>query len=150
MPALFYHLTRSTLEETAAAILSRAVGQGWRVVLRGPDRPILDRLDRALWAGEDTFLPHGLAGGPHDADQPVLLTDRADLPNDPRALMTVAGAKVTAAEVARLDRVWILFDGRDDQALDRARDQWRALTRAGSPAQYWSEEDGRWRMVREA
>jgi DNA polymerase-3 subunit chi len=41
-------------------------------------------------------------------------------------------------------RVCILFDGNDDAALDTARGQWKALTRAGCSAQYWSEESGRW------
>lgn len=145
MPALFYQLTRSTLEQTAETILTRAQGQGWRVTLRGSDAGVLARLDAALWTGDEAgFLPHGLAGGPHDADQPVLLTTAPGLPNDPQALMAVGGAPVEPAEVAALSRVWILFDGRDEAALAAARAQWRTLTAAGAAAQYWSEEGGGW------
>lgn len=145
MPALFYHLTQSRLEDTVALLLGRALGQGWRICLRGPEGPLLPRLDDWLWTRDEAdFLPHGPAGGPHDAEQPVLLTTGMVLANDPRALMAVGGAEVTAEEAGRLERVWILFDGLDPPALSRARDQWRALTGAGVSAQYWSEEGGRW------
>ncbi|AMY68970.1 DNA polymerase III subunit chi [Frigidibacter mobilis] len=150
MPALFYHLTRSTLEQTAETILQRALKQGWRVTLRGSDAGVLGRLDAALWAGDEAgFLPHGLAGGPHDADQPVLLTTGPGLPNDPQALMAIGGAPVQPGEVAALSRVWILFDGGDPAALAAARSQWRELTGAGAAAQYWSEEGGGWQKKAE-
>ena len=49
-----------------------------------------------------------------------------------------------AEEVEALERVCILFDGADQVALERARNQWRDLTKAGVAAQYWAEEGGRW------
>ena len=58
--------------------------------------------------------------------------------------MSVAGGDVTAEEVTNLDRVCILFDGHDGNALTHARGQWKALTEAGCNAQYWAQEDGRW------
>lgn len=147
--AYFYHLTRNPLEVALPQLLARARAAGWRVAVRGRDPERLDWLDRQLWLGaEDGFLPHGLAGGPHDADQPVLLTSDAAA-NDPACLMTVDGADVTPAEVTRLQRVCVIFDGNDQTALDTARGQWKALTAAGCAAQYWSEESGRWEMKAE-
>lgn len=141
--AFFYHLTDSPLETTLPMLIGKARGAGWRVLVRGTDATLLKRLDDVLWQGpEDGFLPHGLAGGPHDADQPVLL---GDVPSDGFAcVMSVAGAEVTAAEVTALERTCILFDGHDGAALDHARGQWKALTDAGCSAQYWAQEDGRW------
>jgi DNA polymerase-3 subunit chi len=145
--ALFYHLTRSGPEDLVRMLVGRALQAGWRVAIRGRDRTGLERLDAALWLHPaDGFLPHGLAGGPHDADQPVLLTTHAALPNAARAVLALDGADVTAPEVAALERAWIVFDGGDAAAVDRARDQWRALTGAGAEAEYWSEESGRWQM----
>lgn len=142
--ALFYHLTRRPLEATLPLLLEKSVSRGWRVAVRGTDPERLDRLDEGLWLGpEDRFLPHGRAGGAHDADQPVLLTTGAAT-NAPACLMTVDGAEVTAQEAAGLERVCILFDGADARAVDHARRQWRALTAAGIAAEYWSEESGRW------
>ncbi|WP_299863712.1 DNA polymerase III subunit chi [uncultured Roseobacter sp.] len=143
--ALFYHLTRRPLEETLAMLLGKAVAAEMRVVVRGTDLGRLGWLDEKLWLGEDDgFLPHGLAGGAHDADQPVLLTAAQEVVNGARCLMSIDGAPVEAEEVAAMERVCVLFDGNDPAALEHARGQWKSLKDAGAAAQYWSEESGRW------
>lgn len=146
--ALFYHLTRSPAEALLPVLIGKSLAAGWRVELRGADPDRMDWLDRHLWQG-DGFLPHGLAGGPHDARQPVLLTLPGQAAsNHPACLMALDGAGVSADEVQRFQRVCIIFDGGDDAATARARDQWRALTGAGATAEYWSEESGRWERKR--
>lgn len=140
--AFFYHLTERPLEATLPVLLGKALEAGWRVEVRGRDPDLIDRLDKQLWLG-DGFLPHGIAGGPHDPQQPVLLTT-AKGGNDARCVMSVDGADIDADEIAALDRVCILFDGASDTALETARNQWRTLTDKGTEAQYWAEEDGRW------
>lgn len=146
----FYHLTRSPLEVALSQLLTLAMTKGWRVAVRGSDAGRLALLDEALWLGsEDGFLPHGLAGGPQDADQPVLLTASPQLPPDVACVMAIEGAGVTAAEAAALQRVCILFDGNDPDALMLARQHWREVTGAGLGAQYWSEEGGRWEKKQE-
>lgn len=143
MAVMFYHLTHSSVEETAFTLLSRALAAGWRVMLRG-DAETLARLDDTLWTQNDnSFLPHGREGGPHDAAQPVLLGEGA-IGNSANCLMIVGSAEFEPAEAAPLDRLWVLFNGLDNAALARARDQWRAVVGAGVTAQYWSEETGRW------
>lgn len=146
--ALFYHLTRSPAEDLVPVLLTRALSAGWRVELRALSPDLLDRLDGHLWQG-DGFLPHGRAGGPHDARQPVLLTT-PDQPasNAPQALMTLEGAPLDPAALAPLERCWILFDGHDPQALTTARTQWRQLSDAAMTCEYWSEESGRWERKR--
>lgn len=142
--AFFYHLTRDPLEVTLAMLSGKSLERGWKVAVRGTDLARMDWLDQKLWLGrDDGFLPHGLAGGPHDALQPVLLTT-GDVANAAECLMTVDGAQVSAEEVNGLQRVCILFDGHDPEAVQHARGQWKALTDAGCSAQYWSEESGRW------
>lgn len=144
--AFFYHLTRSPLEQALPRLLERALAAGWRVELRGREAARMAALDSALWRHpEDGFVPHGRAGGPHDARQPVLLTLAGEAAaNDPACVMALDGAEVSAAEVAALARVCVLFDGHDPQAVEQARAQWRDLTAAGVAAQYWSEASGRW------
>lgn len=141
----FYHLTRRTEADTLRMLLGKSLEQGWKVALRARDAAHLEGLDRALWlVPEDGFLPHGVAGGPHDADQPILLTTQGVAANAPDCIMSVQGAEVTADEVATLARVCVLFDGNDEDALQRARDQWKTLKEAGASAQYWSEASGKW------
>lgn len=141
---MFYHLTRSAPEETLSGLLPRALAQGWRVMVRGTDRAALERLDTRLWVDEgQPFLPHGLDGGPHDADQPVLL-GTGSIANAAQGLFLIDGAETSVDEAQGLERVWILFDGADGAQLAAARAKWKALTEAGLPAQYWSEDSGRW------
>ena len=147
---MFYHLTRSTPADRLQALLTRALGQGWRVMIRGTDPAALERLDAQLWLGpEDGFLPHGLAGGPQDADQPVLLGLGAAT-NGAQALALIDGAEVAADEITAMERVWVLFDGADEARLQAARLQWKSFSGAGVAAQYWSEDGGRWEKKAES
>lgn len=145
--ALFYHLTRDPLEVTVTTLCARALQAGWRVTIRGRDSAHLDKLDQSLWMGDKaSFLPHGLAGGLHDADQPILLTTAPDSPNSPQAVMAVDQADLSPSEVAGLERLWVLFDGADETAMALARVQWKAMVSAGVTAEYWSQDSGKWQM----
>lgn len=147
----FYHLTRSRPEDTLRTLLGKSRQAGWRVLVRGKSEAMMERLDELLWLGpEETFLAHGIAGGPQDADQPILLSTAPEIPNAAACVMSIEGAEVTPEEVDRLERVCILFDGGDDGAVTHARGQWKALTGAGCAAQYWSEESGRWEKKAES
>lgn len=147
--AMFYHLTRSTADDTVTSLLGRAVGMGWRIMIRGRDAVHLDHLDAHLWTKpENSFLPHGRAGGSDDANQPVLLGDGPNT-NNATAMMLLDGAEISLAEAQTLTRVWLIFDGEDLSALAAARQQWKILTYAGIAAQYWSEETGKWQMKAE-
>ena len=148
---MFYHLMRSAPADTLAVIAPRALQKGWRVMVRGTDLAALERLDGQLWlkGGEESFLPHGLEGGAQDADQPVLLGLGAPA-NGARVLALVDGAGAGDAEIAAMERVWVLFDGNDPDRLQVARGQWKAMVAAGHAAQYWSEESGRWEKKAES
>ena len=146
----FYHLTTSTLDATLPMLVSKASDAGWRVLVRSPDADLLDRLDSVLWGGpQDEFLPHGRAGGPHDADQPILLASAMESDGF-NCLMCVGGDAATSQEVGMVDRTCIIFDGHDGEALSHARGQWKSLTDAGCIAQYWAQDDGRWVMKAES
>ncbi|WP_417270533.1 DNA polymerase III subunit chi [Celeribacter sp.] len=140
--AYFYHLTRNPLDVTLATLVEKSLGAGWRVEVRGRSPQTLQRLDASLWLREG-FLPHGVAGGEYDAEQPVLLTT-ATGGNGAQCLMSIEGAEVSPEDIAAAQRVCILFDGHDGEAVVHARTQWKSLTDAGCAAQYWSEESGRW------
>lgn len=143
----FYHMTLTPLEATLPVLLTRSLQNDWRVVVRGRNVQQLNWLDEKLWLEpEDGFLPHGRAGGAHDADQPVLLTDGTDIPNSADALISIGGAEVTADEMTEMTRVSILFDGNDPDAVAHARSQWKAVVAAGCTAKYWSQDSGRWEL----
>ena len=141
----FYHLTRAPLEAVLPMLLEKSIGAGWRCLVLGVDDNRLKWLDEKLWLGrDDGFLPHGLAGGEHDAKQPILLATSTTDANNPTCILAIDGADISAEKVAEMERVSILFDGNDEAALTCAREQWKALTEAGCSAQYWSQESGNW------
>jgi len=143
--AYFYHLTSSSVEQTLLMLLDKSRQAGWVIEVRGTGRSLMERLDQALWSGPpEGFLAHGLVGGDHDADQPILLTTGETAANDPTCVMSVQGADVAPSEVQAAQRVCVIFDGHDGDAVARARVQWKTLTDAGCSAQYWSQESGRW------
>lgn len=148
--AYFYHLTRKPLESTLPLLLGKARGAGWRCQVVGPNADRLAALDVSLWQGQDTgFLAHGLAGGKHDGDQPILLTPLRARDHDCQCALLIDGAAIEADDVKGLERTCILFDGNDENALQMARGQWKTLTDAGCAAQYWSEDSGNWQKKAE-
>ena len=146
----FYHLTDTPLETTLPMLLAKARGAGWRVLVRSDDDALLERLDQTLWAGSvDDFLPHGMAGGNHDEDQPILLGKDVTASGF-HCVMSVGGAAISATEVGLSERCCVLFDGHDEAALNTARGQWKTLTDAGCSAQYWAQDQGSWTKKAEA
>lgn len=142
--AVFYHLTRAGLDDTVITTVTRALGAGWRVMIRAPDAALLDHLDAKLWLGpEEGFLPHGLEGGPQDALHPVLLGQGA-IRNAAKGLMLLASAHAVREEVQGLERIWVFFDGADSAAVATARLRWTEFTGWGLAAQYWTDEGGAW------
>jgi DNA polymerase III subunit chi len=142
---LFYHLTTSPVEQALPEILERALARGWRAVVRCGSEPALEMLDARLWTWrDDAFLPHGTASMGHAARQPVWLTCGDENPNGAQVLVLVAGARVEPGEAAGFERVCLLFEAVDADALAAAREDWRRVTAAGLPARYWAQDDGRW------
>ena len=148
--AYFYHLTESPVDVTLPMLLGKAQQAGWRVLVRCGDEGLMSRLDDVLWDGPaEGFLAHGVAGGPHDSQQPVLLG--RDVPVDGfSCLISVAGAEVPAADVGVTERTCVIFDGHDAEAVALVRQQWKSLTDAGIVAQYWAQDAGRWVKKAEA
>ena len=146
---MFYHLTRSGADDTLVTLIARARSRDWRVMIRGTDAGHLARLDHLLWVDPaDGFLPHGMADGPMDGDQPVLLGQGA-IQNGAKVLALIDGAVPDLGEIGALERVWVLFEDGDRAAVDAARRLWREVTEAGHPAQYWAEDSGNWQMKME-
>ena len=90
-------------DELVPSLIGKSRAAGWRVELRGTDAARMARLDDLLWQGEG-FLPHGLAGGPHDALQPVLLTVAGQAGAGAPCLIALDGAAVDPAEMGPGDR----------------------------------------------
>ena len=137
----FYQLGAISAENVVAALGTKLIGDGQRLLVVANDEAMLARLDRMLWdQGLTSFLPHGLAGGADDAAQPILLSTGSDAPNLARNLLIADGEWRDAA--LGYDRAFYLFDG---DSLEAARLAWKLLAgRDGVERNYWANEDGRW------
>lgn len=140
----FYHLERSTLGQVLPGLLEKTRERGWRALVRAADPGLLDDIDERLWTyRDDSFLAHGRAAEPEAARQPILLTDAPGNPNGAQALFIVDQSELGDTE--GLERCFIIFDGRDEAALQAARQRWKALKDAGADLAYWRQSpEGRW------
>jgi DNA polymerase III subunit chi len=81
---------------------------------------------------------------PHAAEQPILLTTAGDNPNGATARFLLDGAPLPH-DAAAYERIVLLFDGEDPDAVDAARARWGEAKQAGHEVTYWQpDEQGRW------
>ena len=142
---LFYHLQGQKLEGVLPTLLERSVERGWRVVVQGSSEERMDALDSHLWVySDDSFLPHGTWREAEAVEQPVLLTVTDANPNAATVRFLIDGALVPA-DAATYQRLVLLFDGDDEEAVAAARAQWSDVKAKGFEATYWQPDDsGRW------
>ena len=136
----FYQLGQIPLEQVIGSIADKLLAQESRLLIVAEDDTLLARLDRMLWdQGASSFVPHGLAGGPDDARQPILLSTSPDAPNLARNMLIADGQWREAA--LNYDRAFYLFD---NDALEGARLAWKLLSgREGVERNFWAREDGK-------
>jgi DNA polymerase-3 subunit chi len=139
----FYHLERSELERALPPLLEKCLQRGWRALVRGGSNERLDALDETLWTYRDeSFLPHGRDGA-GAARQPVLLTSAGGNANGAQVLFLLDGAE--PGDLSGFERACVMFDGRDEAALELARSRWKQAKEAGLAASYWRESAaGKW------
>jgi DNA polymerase III subunit chi len=142
---LFYHLQAQPVERVLPVLLERSLERGWRVVVQTTLEERIDALDAWLWTfREDSFLPHGTFREPAAADQPVLLTVKDDNPNGAAVRFLIDRAPIPE-DAGRYERVVLLFDGNDSDAVAEARQRWLAAKASGFALTYWQADDnGRW------
>ncbi len=143
---LFYHLKGQTPEQVLPALLQKSLERGWRVVVQASSDERVEALDAHLWTWrDDAFLPHGTWRDAEAALQPIVLTANEENPNGATVRFLVDGA-VMPGKGDAYDRIVVLFNGDDPDALDAARTRWSEAKAAGVEATYWQvDEHGRWR-----
>jgi DNA polymerase III subunit chi len=142
---LFYHLQRQPLEKVLPALIEKSLARGWRVVVQASSEERVEALDAHLWTyRDDAFVPHGTDREAEAAAQPVLLTTRDGNPNGANVRFFIDGAGVPA-DTGNYERIVLLFDGEDPDAVAAARERWTQARAQGLAATYWqADEDGRW------
>jgi DNA polymerase-3 subunit chi len=142
---LFYHLEGQPLERVLPTLLERSLERGWRVAVQSSAEERVEALDAQLWTyRDDGFLPHGTHREPTAADQPILLTVKDDNPNGASVRFLIDGVPMPA-DAQAYQRIVLLFDGSDDDAVAAARTRWSEAKSAGFEVTYWqTDAGGRW------
>ncbi|WP_342362572.1 DNA polymerase III subunit chi [Terrarubrum flagellatum] len=142
---LFYHLERQSLDDVLPKLLERSLDRGWKAVVQFSTRERLDAIDTLLWTYDDqSFLPHAAEGETDLADEPVVLTTSISNPNSAEVRFVVENAAMPT-DPAGYQRVVLMFDGNDEDAVSAARLSWKALRGSGHELTYWQQNDsGRW------
>jgi DNA polymerase-3 subunit chi len=143
---LFYHLQEATLEGVLPPLLEKSLERGWRVVVQAGSEERVAALDAHLWTyRDDSFLPHGTWRDSDAGDQPVILSIEEANPNAANVRFLVDRAPLPA-DPSGYDRLVMIFDGNDDDALAAARRAWADSKAKGFEVTYWqADEQGRWK-----
>jgi DNA polymerase-3 subunit chi len=143
---LFYHLKRQTPEQVLPSLLQKSLDRGWRVVVQGTTEERMEALDAHLWTWrDDSFLPHGTWRDSEPGEQPIVLTIDEKNPNNAAIRFLIEGADMPA-DAAAYERVVLIFDGEDSEAVEAARAHWSTAKAAGLEVTYWQpDEKGVWR-----
>jgi DNA polymerase III subunit chi len=140
----FYHLENWPLEQALPKLLEKTLASGKRALVLAGSEARVEALNNLLWTyHQDAWLPHGAATDGDADDQPVWLAVADDNANRAEYLFLTDGA--TSARVADFERCFELFDGRDEAALQAARERWKQYQAAGHDLAYWKQTDsGGW------
>jgi DNA polymerase-3 subunit chi len=142
---LFYHLQHQPLERVLPALLEKSLERGWRVIVQTASEERVEALDAHLWTfRDDSFLPHGTWREREASEQPVLLTVHDDNPNRASVRFLIDGAPLPA-DAGAYQRLVLIFDGQDPDAVAAARTRWSDAKAQGFEVTYWQpDEEGRW------
>jgi DNA polymerase-3 subunit chi len=142
---LFYHLQSRPLELVLPTLLERSLSRGWKAVVQLSSTERLMALDDRLWTySDESFLPHAAAAEPDAGQSPIVLTTGHDNPNAAQIRFCVDGVRIPDV-LDGYERVILIFDGDDPDALASAREDWKKLRMLGVAATYWQQDDtGRW------
>jgi DNA polymerase-3 subunit chi len=142
---LFYQLKGQTPEQVLPALLQKSLERGWRVVVQASSEERIEALDAHLWTWrDDSFLPHGTSRDAEAARHPIILTADEGNPNGAAVRFLVDGATMPD-DMSAYQRVVLVFDGQDPEAIEAARGRWREAKAAGFEVTYWQADDrGGW------
>jgi DNA polymerase-3 subunit chi len=142
---LFYHLQDMTLEAVLPPLLEKSLERGWRVVVQSASEERAEALDAHLWTyRDDSFLPHATWRGGDASDQPIVLMAEEANPNRANVRFLVDSAPLPP-DPSTYERLVLIFNGNDDDALAAARTAWSDCKARGFEVTYWqADERGRW------
>ncbi len=141
----FYHLKKQNLEDVLPVLLQKAYSTGKRIIVKTSAEKV-ETLNTLLWTyNDESFLPHGSKKDGFADEQPIFITAEDDNANAAVFLFLTDGVSVDCPLAAKYERVFNIFDGNNQTALEQARNLWKTYKEAGFEVCYWQQnERGAW------
>ena len=139
----FYQLSRDPVDVTVAKLARKVLQAGERLVVVSGDEAQRQHLSKVMWEQSGAaFLANGMAGGPHDARQPILVSDSCAAPNEAR--MTLIADGQWREDALGFKRVLLLFDAAQREG---AVELWRRFAKDDAVDNRINKQDenGAWR-----
>ena len=140
----FYHLSNSSLEKVLPVLLQKTLVADKRALVIAGTEERVEALSSLLWtANPGSWIPHGSAKDGRPEDQPIWITTKLENLNEATFLFLTDGSSASSLE--GFERCFDLFDGKDEEAIQAARERWTGLNEAGWNRIYWQQDDqGNW------
>ena len=146
----FYHVTKQTVANALQQLLAKSLDVGWTVFIRGKDEESLKLFDDTIWTAQpESFIPHAVIGSQNEQKCDILLGTEENDSSNSDFLISVNGALISGEEITSYKRCALLFDDKNSDEMNIAREQWVEFTKADIRAKYWSQETGAWSLKRE-
>ncbi len=139
----FYHLERQSLEQILPSLVTKALSNDHRIIIKTADDAQTQHLNNHLWSfDQNSFLPHGTKKEGHAEHQPVWITSEEENPNNADVLILTGGA--TTENMKEFTLCCEMLNGNDSEAVTAARAQWKIYKEAGHEITYWQQGAKGW------
>ena len=141
----FYQLASDETGKLVAQLAEKSQTVSKKVVVHVP-KDECQALSRALWVFRDlSFLAHGIDNEDGTEFAKIWISSQADV-NPISAEFAICLSSVALPDMTAYERVFIVFNGNDEGALQAARAQWKAFATLyhGRCRYYAKTTDGRW------
>ena len=144
----FYHLQKSTLDETLPLLVEKAYLTGKHIKIKVGNEVRVGFLSNLLWTyDEESFLPHGTKKDEAPDCQPIYLSSDDDLPNQAKILFAVDGADILTDFAKKYERILYIFNGQSESELLKARTLWKQFGENDFERHYWKQNElGKWEV----
>lgn len=144
----FYHLQNQTLEDVLPKLLEKAYETGKKIKVKIGTEERVEFINTMLWTyNEEAFIPHGSKKDGFAVEQPIWLTNEDNNSNEASMLFLVDGAIASLDEAKNYERIFNIFDGNMQTALEQARNFWKELKTAEQELYYWQQSsNGSWQQ----
>ncbi|MGC6530063.1 MAG: DNA polymerase III subunit chi [Candidatus Puniceispirillaceae bacterium] len=141
----FYQFAGDAVSELVAQLSEKSVEVGKKIIIHAPEEGA-QAISRALWVLHDaSFLAHGIDDEDGAEFASVWITTKPDQNQiDADFALCVSGCSLP--DMGAFERVFIVFNGKDEDALQTARSQWKAYSAAheGKCRYFAKSDEGSW------